>query len=256
MIEASSDIRVVIVTVVRDRVLYNKYVLANKNHSGVSFVALDNTHKNLPITVRYNAFLDDYDYSNKAWFVFCHEDFEFLENPSLVLKNLSESALYGPIGHIRVGALGFGMQRVRGEVKITKKNEDVLKSWRIGRYLRKPARVETFDCCCLMVHSSLVNKFTLRFDEKLEFDMYVEDFCAAANEHFKISSFAVQMDVCHHSDAVATERLWRHLPYLAKKYKKRCYTGTLTYFGTPTWQKRIQDRVINFIRRKICKKSL
>lgn len=251
---AASDIRAVIVTVVRDYTLYNKYIRTNKTHGDVTFVALDNTHENLPIPVRYNDFLDDYNYSNDAWLVFCHEDFEFLENLNIVLKNLNKNALYGPIGHIRVGAFGFGVQRVRGEVKITKKGEDVLKSWKIGQYLRKPARVETFDCCCLMVHSSLVKKFMLRFDERLEFDMYVEDFCAAANDYFKIPSYAVQMNVCHHSDAVATERLWRHLPYLTEKYKKRCHTGTLTYFGTPTWQKRVQDSTLDFLRRLLYKK--
>ena len=42
-------------------------------------MAIDNNEENLPISARYNAFLDGYDYSNPAWFVFAHEDFELEE---------------------------------------------------------------------------------------------------------------------------------------------------------------------------------
>jgi hypothetical protein len=250
-----SDSKIIFITVVRNHAMYDKYVRLNENCKDATFVFFDNNIRNKSIPFHYNNFLDSYDYSNDAWFVFCHEDFEFLENPRRILHGLDANVLYGPIGHIRVGLLGFGVQRARGEVRVTKKGEDTLKSWKIGRRLTKPAKVETFDCCCLMVHSSLVKRLKLRFDEKLEFDMYVEDFCAMAHQRGKVSSYAVQMDVCHHSDAVATERLWRHLPYLAEKYNTHCYTGTLTYFGMPSWQKQLQDFLVALIRRVFCKKD-
>ena len=250
-----SDTRVIFVTVVRDYALYDKYVRSNKNCKGVDFVYFDNNIKNTPISTHYNSYLDSYDYSQDAWLVFCHEDFEFLEDPRVILQGLDKNVLYGPIGHVRVGIFGFGIQSVRGEVSITKKGDDTQKSWKIGRRLKKPSKVETFDCCCLMVHSSLIQRLKLRFDENLEFDMYVEDFCAIAHQRGNVFSYAVQMEVCHHSDAVATERLWRHLPYLAEKYNKHCYTGTLTYFGTPCWQKRLQDFLVTFVRRALIRKK-
>ena len=199
-----SDYRVIFVTVVRDYATYDKYVRSNTNCKDISFVFFGNNIENIPIPVHYNNYLDSYDYSHDAWFVFCHEDFEFLENPRNILQGLDKNVLYGPIGHLRVGAFGFGVQSVRGEISITKKGEDAQKSWKIGCRLQKPAKVETFDCCCLIVHSSLVQRLELRFDKNLEFDMYVEDFCATAHQRGNVSSCAVQMEVCHHSDAVAT----------------------------------------------------
>jgi len=87
----------------------------------------------------------------------------------------------------------------------------------------------------------------MRFDEKLEFDLYVEDFCADARLRFGVKSYVIQMEACHHSGSIATERLWRHLPYLAAKYPDNAFVGSLTYFGTPDWRKRIQDWIAHVI---------
>ena len=240
---------VAVVTVVRDWKAYESLVRGNVFCNGAVFFPLDNSAENEPIPVRYNRFLDSFDYSHEVWFVFCHEDFEFLENVDGLFSGLDRGALYGPIGHIRAGLFGFGVQSVRGGLLQTRKGADVSSAVAIGRRLAKPARVETFDCCCLAVHSSLVARYGLRFDERLEFDMYVEDFCASAALRFKIPSYAIQMQACHHSDAVAGERLWRHLPYLETKYPGRCFTGTLAYFGTPGWQKRLQDSIAALVRK-------
>ena len=244
---------IVIVSVVRNWGIYDKLVRTNANCKGAEFVSIDNCVTNKPIPVRYNEFLDSYNYSHDAWFIFCHEDFEFLEDPHVLLRNKDMNVLYGPIGHIRVGVLGFGVQSTRGSIKLMRKNDTSFHTWVIGHSVSRPTLVDTFDCCCIIVHSSLVRKHGLRFDECLEFDMYVEDFCAAAIEYHRIPSYVIQMDACHHSDAVATERLWRHLPYLEEKYKRRYFTGTLTYFGTPNWQKRLQDFIVSHFRKLLYK---
>lgn len=245
---ADSDI--VIVTVVRDWMMYDRCLRLNRHCAGTVLVPLDNSKDNLAIPVRYNCFLESYNFSHEAWFVFCHEDFEFLEDLSGILAGLDRNVLYGPIGHVRVGMFGFGVQSVRGEIRQTDKRGADLAEPRIGRRLKRPMKVDTFDCCCFMVHSSLIKRFGLRFDDRLEFDLYVEDFCAAANLRFHIPSYAVQMEVCHHSDMAPTERLWRHLPYLKEKYPNRFFTGTLTYFGTDSWQKRIQDYIVSLLTRR------
>ena len=58
----------------------------------------------------------------------------------------------------------------------------VKKIVRLGRRVKTGIKVQTFDCQCLIIHSSLINRYKLRFDENLTFDLYVEDFCANANE--------------------------------------------------------------------------
>ena len=120
--------------------------------------------------------------------------------------------------------------------------------WCPGQAVDSPVEVETFDCCCLIVHSSLVKKHKLRFDENLAFDLYVEDFCATARVKHGIRSFVQPVKCCHHSGSRPTERLYRHLPYLKEKYPQNCFAGSCVYFGTPTWRKRLQDLLRAFRR--------
>ena len=72
--------KIVFISAVRDCKRYRQCFTDNANTGGAELVAIDNSEENLPIPARYNAFLDGYDYSNPAWFVFAHEDFE-LEEP-------------------------------------------------------------------------------------------------------------------------------------------------------------------------------
>ena len=65
----------VFVTVVRDKAMYDRLVKGNPNNAGAEFVAFDNLAENLPVTRRYNSFLEGWDYSRPAWFVFLHEDY-------------------------------------------------------------------------------------------------------------------------------------------------------------------------------------
>ena len=237
------------VSVVRDFDLYRRCLRENPKCSGVQFVTFDNTSNNQPIPVRYNGFLDGYDYSHETWFMFCHEDFEPLEDVERKIDGLKldKAALYGPIGCRRKGAFGFGMQVYCGEIEECDRNGGG-KIWKVGSAIEAPVAVETFDCCCMFAHSSLVNKFGLRFDEELCFDLYVEDFCASGKLRHGISSFAIPFNARHHSGSVPTIRLRRHLPYLRQKYPRNYFTGTCTYFGTPTWRKRLQDFLLSAIR--------
>ena len=229
----------VAISVVRDWATYDKYVAQNQNLLGWSREALDNSEENLPIPVRYNAFLDGYDYSKPAWLVFCHEDFEFEENIAGKLNGLDKGRLYGPVGSKRGGFCGIGMQRVLGQIKACAKDGSKLRV--DGVPTKFFTEVDTFDCCCLIVHSSLVEKFHLRFDPILEFDLYVEDFCALANVNHGVKSVVLPFVACHHSDSRATGRLYRHLPYLKKKYPHNCFCGTCAYFGAPPLLMRLED---------------
>lgn len=235
------------ISVVRDFEMYDNLVRTNRNCADAEYVCFDNRVENKAIPVRYNEFLDSYDYSKESWFVFCHEDFEFLEPIAPCLESAEKNNLYGQVGAIRYGAFGFGMQTIVGNLFCVDRN-GVGPMTELGMRIKKNTRTETFDCCCLMVHSSLVEKFRLRFDEKLLFDFYVEDFCASAFVNFGILSYVMPIRACHHSSSTATERLFRHLPYLEAKYPRHCFVSTLVYFGRFTWKKRLQDKIMYFVR--------
>ena len=211
-------------------------------------MAIDNRERNEPIPVCYNRFLDGYDYSREAWFIFCHEDFELREDVSPLLERLDHLSLHSVVGAAKRGFAGFGMQVIYGNMTECRRDGEG-EEWFVGRHIEKETEVEAFDCCCVLVHSSLIAKYGLRFDEHLLFDLYVEDFCATAKVKYGIRSFVHPVKCCHHSGSRATDRLYRHLPYLGRKYPHDFFVGTLVYFGTPTWQKRLQDWMLAKLKR-------
>lgn len=90
-----------VISVVRDFEMYHRLVKENPNWGDAVFSAFDNRTENKTIPVRYNAFLESYDYSHPDWFVFCHEDWELKEDLSRLLSTLNKDALYGPIGKMK-----------------------------------------------------------------------------------------------------------------------------------------------------------
>lgn len=240
--------KAVLITVIRNPATYRQCIADNPFCSKMEQVAIDNRGENKPVPAQYNKFIDSLGDGDDSWLIFCHEDFEFQENISLLLEGLDREALHGVIGSARCGLAGFGRQVIYGNMTECKR-EDGDDSWSPGRTIGKAVKVETFDCCCLIVHSSLVKKHGLRFDEQLSFDLYVEDFCAMAKVLHGIRSFVHPVKCCHHSGSRATERLMRHLPYLAEKYPHNCFVGSCAYFGTPSWQKVLQDHLMYLVRR-------
>ena len=85
--------RLVFVSVVRNPGLYARCVSSNVFNAGADFVCFDNTRDNVGVAGRYNSFLDSYDYSKPAWFVFCHEDWELLEDIRPKLAGLPEEVI-------------------------------------------------------------------------------------------------------------------------------------------------------------------
>lgn len=220
------------ISVVRDFDLYARASRHAHDNPDVVPHPVDNRTDNQPIPRRYNEFLDAYDYTKPGWFVFCHEDFEIREALAPLLDNLPTDSLYGPIGCARRGIFPLRHQVFLGQITECNRN-GTGDAWSVGRTVPPMTEVETFDCCCLVVHSSLVEKLHLRFDEELAFDLYVEDFCATAKIKHGIPSRILPFKATHHSGSKPTERLYRHLPYLAKKYPTRDFCASCTYFGTP-----------------------
>lgn len=212
----------VYISVVRDFAMYDRLVRNNPSNAGAEFVAFDNNVENKTIPVRYNSFLNSYDYSKEAWFVFCHEDFQFLEPVAPKLESLDKGAIYGVFG-AKLRVPGVGLQ-------IDSNKDGSGMSFR-GLPVSGPTTVDTIDCACLIVHSSLIAKFGLRFDENLTYDLYTEDFGIAAKEEFGIDTKVLPIRTHHYSYGNVVQRFHDQLRYLNDKYAdaSKVYVTTTCY---------------------------
>ena len=73
----------------------------------------------------------------------------------------------------------------------------------------------------MIVHSSLIKKYNLRFDKNLKFDLYSEDFSINAKENFNIGTKVVPIKCHHYSYGNPTNNFYENLDYLSNKYKNR-----------------------------------
>jgi len=234
------------VSVVRDSVMYERCIVNNPYVNRHVLKTIDNTIENRGIPFRYNQVLSKYDYKDPTWFVFCHEDFEFQEDVHDKLCSLDKNVLYGPIGAVTKVILRLiHLWQPVGSIMESNKNGANLH--RIGREASNLTPVDTFDCSCLIVHSDLIQKHNLRFDEHLSFDLYVEDFCIAAKESHHIPSQILNFDCQHWSGGYAGERFLKQLDYLNNKYTSCCYTSLCAYnIGHPN-----TIRSFNYLTRKM-----
>lgn len=214
--------KLAVVTVVRDYAMYNRLVKNNDGFQSAVFYDIDNSVENKNISIRYNEFLDSYDFNREAWFVFCHEDWQLNGDIVSKLESLDKNSFYGPIGTIFLAQKNFYLLRSLGGIKNSDKKGKHIRFY--GRKCKDGTVVDTFDCQCLLVHSSLVAKYGLRFDEKLHFDLYVEDFCANAKEQHGILSKIVNLTCQHYSYGSIKERFYDDFNYLQDKYANAAYT--------------------------------
>lgn len=205
---------VYIVSVVRDYEMYDRCVRNNPFCQGFQLFPLDNRTENLPVPVRYNQFLDREE--EDGWIVFCHEDWRLDCCLPPLLEGLDRSRLYGPIGMWLIECPHSDFMEVRGFTVDGPK--DGSRSNRF-RGVRLRGRVDTFDCQCLVVHSSLIRRYGLRFDERLAFDLYVEDFCVGAYERYGIESHILLMECHHFSQGSVGHRFYEALACLQEKYR-------------------------------------
>jgi hypothetical protein len=214
----------VIISVIRNFEMYHRLVRDNRYNGGAVFYPIDNREKNEGVSVCYNRFLDQFDYSKEDWFVFCHEDWEIQEDWAARFDRLDKASLYGPVGVRVVG----GMRIVLGQIKNSSKDGSGLRL--LGNFVKTGALVETFDCQCVIVHSSLILRTGLRFDPKLSFDLYVEDFCMQARENHGISSRVFALKCQHYSFGNLGPRFFSAAEYIRRKYPnlKICYSSTAT----------------------------
>ena len=228
---------IMLISVFIDRKLYSSCVTNNTfvlNNSHVNVYGIDNTIDNQCISSRYNQFLDAYDYNVPAWFVFCHSDWEVQEDLATLLGPLDTGSIYGPIGAILCENVDGSLSReYRGQCLEKKRDGSNTRQQRC-LIIDTGVLVDTIDCQCVIVHSSLVKKHALRFDEKLGFNLYAEDFCISAKECHAIESKILNVRCCHWNQADNMndrDDYFVDLDYCNKKYPNKLYAGVVTLIG-------------------------
>jgi len=236
-----------IICTYRDHNLKKAFFEENKNLHGCKLNFFDNNQTNLGIPKRYNQFLDQYDFSRKSWFIFCHEDFlindRFFQEK---LEKLDQNFIYGPIGanftkkNFKIPFSDKFSNLKLVELKInTKLLGNLIQRNKAGKNKKKlgqaqiveQSSVDTLDCCCMIIHSGLINLHKLRFDENLNFDLYIEDFCINSKEKYQIYTKVFNFECEHWSEGKITQRYFKQLELLDKKYPKCLYAGTCSSLG-------------------------
>jgi len=189
----------------------------------------DNTVENAGIAQRYNHYIKTL-MRDEEWLIFCHQDFAILEEPDVILQTLDDTCIYGPIGaardkgiYFRNSRILFERKRLYGQINQASNDE---KYYRNGIFLRKPKLVDTIDCCCMIVHASLIKKNNLLFDENFRFHLYVEDFALSARYRYGIRTKAIQIQCKHLSIGHLNQDFSVSLAYLKSKYTEIKFVGT------------------------------
>lgn len=218
----TKDIRFICVS--NNEILYKQCIEANFFVSQYPILKFNNLLDNVPIPKRYNSAIDQVLKDNfHGWLFFIHNDFVFLENPESILKSLNKNHIYGPIG----AKLINGKKKILGQIN-QKHNETFMKH---GIEIIEPTLVDTVDCQCLFIHSDLIRKYNLKFDENSLFDFhqYAECFCLDALYKYNIKTYAVQINCQHLSWGKLTKSYYNAEAYLKKKYNKKEWAGTCTH---------------------------
>ncbi|MDR0319816.1 MAG: class I SAM-dependent methyltransferase [Rickettsiales bacterium] len=191
--------KAIFISVNNNDALYDECVRRNpfvRDNGDISIFPLDNRTDNQHISKRYNQFLETDAAKSDAWLVFCHNDWEMREDIIPKLDALDTGKIYGPIGakYIPRENKMIFCGTIREMSRDGKRSRTL---W--NRHSQTGTPVDTLDAQCLIVHSSLVKKHKMRFDEKFDFHLYVEDFSVAANENHGIKTEIAALDCIHHN---------------------------------------------------------
>lgn len=219
-----------IVCVYNNKEIFEKVVGNNDCINKCELFSYDNTAENTPITKIYNQFINE-NIENDYWFVFIHQDFGFMEDAETLTKKLDKKYIYGPIGVKIFKGIFWGKKYSIEGVKRGFKTELKLTIGRIlqgdskfglkrhGRRALFQSPVDAIDCCCIIIHSSLLKKHNIRFDEHLSFHMYAEELCYRAKKDYKIKTKVIQTKCFHLGKGSLDKEYKQSVQYLKEKFK-------------------------------------
>ncbi len=241
----------IIISVVRDYAMYDKCVAKNSFVSNCRLEPIDNRERNEYITVCYNRMVEKLADAD-TWLIFCHEDFQFLEDPALLLEKADKNSIYGPIG----GVLEKKFHFLYGELwkgsfvgLILESEKDGSCVGELGKKVPMDTVVETLDCQCVIVHSTLLKKYQLEFDERLSYDLYVEDFSINAYVKGGVKTKIIPVKCQHYSHGTIAPRFFSQSDYLYRKYPKLEFFGAVGFYigGGRTPLRRLQKKTRVFL---------
>lgn len=228
-----------VICVVNNFEVFDKVVKNNENLKDTELFYYDNTEENIAITKRYNQFIEENINTalTPSWCVFIHQDFGIQENINSLLEKLNKNCIYGAVGVKVFKGLFYGKKGgvnvkygFKTRLKLTfgrilqGNNDFNLKKH--GRIALFQPTVDAIDCCCIMIHSSLIEKYDLRFDENLSFHMYAEELCYRAKKDYKIKTKVVQMKCFHLNKGSINEEFKKSAQYLKDKFKVKYIPST------------------------------
>jgi len=220
-----------IVCVVNDYVIFDKVVKTNEKLSNFDIIDYDNTTENIAITKRYNNFIDEIvgQRQDDFWMLFIHQDFGITDDIESIVEKLNKNCIWGAIGIKIYRGIFIGKKGI--EQKIGLKQHRILTLGSIsqgnndfnfapyGKEISSTAEVDSIDCCCIMIHSSLIKKYNLHFDENLTFHMYAEELCYRTKKEYKIKTKVVQLKCFHLGKGNLNEEYQNSVAYLKNKFK-------------------------------------
>lgn len=215
---------ITIVSVVTNKQMYKRFFTDNHYANLHRLLPVENISDNIGLPIIYNNIIQD-SIDADTWLFFVHEDLEIKSSLDYVYR-LDKYHIYGTFG-IRLHntyPVGYG--------KHTCSNKNGSNPRSVGEVITEPVEVETLDCQSLLVHSSLFkNVPELRFDERLNFHLYAEDFCIHARTDLAIKSYAFPLDFQHYSYGQLTKEYYEGIKYLAKKYPDVGVPGSCSFVG-------------------------
>lgn len=232
-----------IICVFNDKKTFTKVVQNNDFLKDTEIFTFDNTAENISITKRYNSFIDENIIgaaeggpSKDTWYIFIHQDFGFMEDINPILERLNPECIYGAVGVKIFKGFFYGKKGLdkrlgfKNELKITLgrilqgDNDFALKKH--GRIALFQPTVDAIDCCCIIIHSSLIKKYNLKFDENLNFHMYAEELCYRARHEHKIKTKVVQMKCFHLGKGCLNDDFEKSAQYVKEKFNLKSVPST------------------------------
>jgi len=223
-LKAQRTYNIKLITVFITPEMYNKFFTSNAHVNYYDLVGIDNRQLNRGLPIIYNEIIENH-INDNCWLFFVHEDFE-IKCDLAIIDSLDCGNVYGTFG------VNFEHNVPVGYGKHICSKKDGSEPIDVGDEVLDTVKVRTLDCQSVLLHTSLLAKYPLlRFDEKLTFDLYAEDFCINAQEKYGLDIKVFPLQFQHYSHGKVTERYHAGLRYLAEKYPSVAVAGSCSFIG-------------------------
>ncbi len=232
-----SDIQYVCVSHRHD--IFQRHVGDNPHVPAEQVIRYDNSVENIAIPLRYNHFVENT--MGDGWVVFMHHDMQFDEPLAPRLAALPQDAIYGVCGiqlmlgqryvHIRRKSrwtltIEHGRHYVADCLGQIRCKPSFLPGGLVGRYCTNLPIVETVDCCCIIIHSSLIKRHGLRFAPEFTWHFYSEELSLRARRQHGITTRVVQLECGHFGSANIDDEFFKLAERLVATYGAYGFAST------------------------------